>query len=246
MKNYFFALALIFSAGFLPAQNTTTMQLTEHTIAVTGIGELDIVPDEIYMNVTIEEFTKDKKKYTIEELESAFLNFLEKTTSTPRTDVKMDNTDAAIIAMKRKQKDAIIEKTYEVKFKNTDQVNMLFISEDSLHLEQVYVKRYSSSKLNDYKKQVRISAMTDAKDKATYLLDVVGSKPGKPISVAEVNPAVDMEGAKGTTSIGYFFGGRPVDLSNYDSEDEDYISSYDPIQKTIKLKYAVNVIFAID
>ncbi|HTL82079.1 MAG TPA: SIMPL domain-containing protein [Bacteroidia bacterium] len=250
---------------FAKAQSTATITTNppEHVISVTGMAEMEIVPDEIYVNVCITEFTKDKKKYNIEGLENAFLNFLDKSTSTPRTDVTMDFNDARIIAMKRKQKDAIITKTYEVKFKDNDQVTMLFLAEDSLNLTDVYIKRYSSSKMDDYKQQVRVNAMADAKTKATYMLTAISQKPGNALYVSEIYPDVlvfdgihDMDYYNNLyRNVSTITGGIPSlnPSGNYGREDYRYLedeeysggSQYDPIVKKIKLKYWVNVTFAI-
>ncbi|MBI3511022.1 MAG: SIMPL domain-containing protein [Bacteroidetes bacterium] len=273
MKTTLFSAAFAFICIAAPSQNSSVNISTappEHTITVTGISEMDIVPDEIYVNVGIEEFTKDKKKFFIEELESGFLNFLDKSAATPATDVKMDYTDARIIAMKRKQKDAIISKTYEVKFKNSDQVTLLLIAEDSLHLNNVYIKRYSHSKLDDYKQQVRAKAMADANDKAVYMLAAIGQKKGAAIYVHEIfSDVVVMDGindygdnvfleedflrmedgryfpsgAAGNSNGGY---DKRMIYSAFDEDMQDYRGySGSPIHKTIKLKYWVNVTFSL-
>jgi len=262
MKKVLLLLTLPFVSTVLLNAQTSTTPAPEHNISVTGMAEMDIVPDEIYVNVCLREFTKDKKKYSIEELESTFLNFVEKTTGTPRTDVKMDYTDARIIAMKRKEKDAIIEKTYEVKFKNNDQVTLLFVAQDSLNLTNVYIKRYSHSKIEEYKQQVRANAMADAKNKATYMLAPLGQKPAPAIFVYERYPDVFvLDGIRDDDYLrernirmedGQYssLGGR--ERSNATgwsfSSDEDYNGFYyadTPIVKTIKLKYWVDVTFSL-
>lgn len=248
MKNLFFALLLACPA-LLPAQ-TTTMQKTEPSITVTGMAELEIEPDEIYMNVTLREFTKDKKKYTIEELETSFLNFVEKTTSTPRADVKMDNVTAQVIAMKRKQKDAVIEKTYEVKYKNTEQAQMLMLVQDSLHLNSVYIKRYWHSNMEEYKQQVRVSAVTNSKDKATYMLAALGQKPGKILTMYEVYPNVSVDNGleeyrpyRGLYSISGKSSAWDYNRQ-YDGSGFQLVGD-DPVKKTIKLTYQVQATFEI-
>jgi hypothetical protein len=261
-KILFLSLFAFCSALALKAQPLANSNANEHSIVVTGMAEMEVVPDEIYVNVCLREFTKDKKKYLIEDLEAAFLNFIEKTTGTPRSDVKMDYTDARIIAMKRKQKDAVIEKTYEVKFKNNDQVTMLFIAQDSLNTDNVYIKRYSHSKLDELKQQVRTNAMADAKNKATYMLAPLGQKPGPAIFVYEFNPDVLVfdgidDQDYDASEISLITGGIPASYSSFGkrerligfvASDEDYGGrSYSdtPIQKTIKLKYWVNVTFSL-
>lgn len=232
------------------AQNTNDATAApEHSILVTGMAELEIVPDEIYVGVYLQEFTKDKKKYTIEELENSFLNFVDKTTGTPRTDVKMDNTSARIIAMKRKQKDAVIAKSYEVKYKNNEQVELLFAAADSLNISSVRIVRYSHSKIEEYKQQVRENAMKDARKKADYMLGAIGQKAGKATNVYDSNPQVgiydgidDFRGFRGNV-YSRSYGDT---MGTAGSLNPEYNSNSSPsLSKTIKLSYKVQVTFEI-
>jgi uncharacterized protein len=253
MKNLLFLFAAL---AIAPVKIFAQQPAPPPSIFVTGMAEMEIVPDEIYMHVAIREFTKDKKKYSIEELETAFLNFVEKTTATPRADVKMDNTDARVIAMKRRQKDALIQKTYEVKFKSNDQVMMLFAASDSLNLTNVSVTRYSHSKIEEYKQQVRMNAMTNAKEKATYMLGAVGQKPGALLNVVEPFPDVriydgindyennfDRRSIRGNSLV--MIAGVSSNAYDFDKAGGDSAAYSSTVTKTIKLKYNVEVTFAI-
>src|SRR3989344_5708855 len=112
MKKIILILSVILALAFTAnAQDTK-----EHSIKVIGTAEMEIVPDEIYMSVTLREYTKDKKKFTIEELEKNLVNFIEKVTTTDKKDIKMDNMSAYVLSMKRKNKDEVITKSYDVKF----------------------------------------------------------------------------------------------------------------------------------
>jgi uncharacterized protein len=259
-KLFLSSVALFVLAATAIAQPAVTpVAQPQPSIFVTGMSEMDIVPDEIYVNVCLREFTKDKKRYSIEELEATFLNFVESTTSTPRADVKMEYTDARIIAMKRRQKDAIIQKVYEVKFKTNDQLMLLFAASDSLNLVNVYVKRYSHSKIEDYKQQVRVNAMKNANEKATYMLAALGQKPGALLRVVEPCPDVLIfdgvndykmrlleEKAVYGKSRASFNGNGDAIMGGgdyyYNSGGGDMNPS---VTKTIKLKYYVDVTFAI-
>lgn len=245
MKNLLFTFCIAVSS-VLALQAQTAPVIQERIISLTGTSELEIVPDEIYVSVTLREFTKDKRKYTIEELEKVFLHFVETTTTTPRADVKMDNADARIIAMKRREKDAVINKTYEVKYKNNEQVLMLFSAADSLNLSYVNIRRYSHSKIEEYKRDVRVQAVANAKEKATYMLAALNQKPGKVLTLTETIPYVTIDdgiedfrpyrGNMFTTAYSFSTGGIPADQSGVESSS---------LVKTIKLSYSVQLTFEI-
>jgi hypothetical protein len=237
-------LAAIFTFSFATkAQDTKT----EHSINVIGTAEMEIVPDEIYMAVTLKEYTKDKKKYTIEELEKNLVNYIEKVTITEKKDIKMNNMDACVLKMKRKNKDEVITKSYDVKFKNPQQVYMLYSVMDSLGISSAYVSKYSHSKMEEYKKQIKVNAIKAAKEKANYLLDAIGERAGKAINVTEVTGFVSVDDGTYDGRRNYSYANN-ISNSVYqtsavvttDSEGDDTISN-----KTIKLSYTINAEFAI-
>ncbi len=222
----------------------------EHTIKVTGTAELEIVPDEIYMSVTLKEYTKDKKKQTIEELEKDLVNFLEKVTITDKKDIKMDNMSDYLIKMKRKNKDEQISKSYNIKFKNVQQVYQLYSVMDSLGISSAYVSKYSHSKMDEYKKQIKITAIKAAKDKAAYLLEAIGEKPGKAVSVAEKTGYVIVDDGTGDDSRRNYRYAQNInyldkDDSPYGHTDGSADASAAIGDKTIKLQYDIDVEFEI-
>jgi uncharacterized protein YggE len=181
MKKIILFLSVAFFTSTVMAQTVKH----EHSIKVIGTAEMEIVPDEIYMSVTLREYTKDKRKFSIEELEKNLVNYLDKTTKTEKKDIKMDNMSAYMISLKRKNKDEVITKSYNVKFKNPQQVAQIYSVMDSLGISGAYVSRYSHSKMDEYKKDIKMKAIIAAKDKAAYLLAAIGEKAGKAINVTE-------------------------------------------------------------
>lgn len=245
MKRIILILCAILAFAF-----TTKAQETkgEHSIKVIGTAEMEIVPDEIYMSVTLREYTnKEKKKFTIEELEKNLVNYIEKVTATDKKDIKMDNMSAYVLSMKRKNKDEIISKSYDVKFKNSQQVYMLYSVMDSLGISKAYVSKYSHSKMDEYKKQIKINAIKAAKEKATYLLEAIGEKAGKAISVDEKTGFVSVN--DGTDNYERNFRGNVYNTISqstaYGHTSSDESSENTIGDKTIKLNYSVNAEFAI-
>ncbi|MCA6362410.1 MAG: SIMPL domain-containing protein [Bacteroidetes bacterium] len=210
------------------------------TISVTGRAQKIVVPDEIYVTVVLREFYRDKKKMTIEELEAGLVNFVVKTTATPATNIKMDDIDASFIALKRKQKDAIIEKKYEIKYNTFLKSNQLLAVMDSLNCRSAYISNLSHSKMDEFRREVRIEAMKDAQNKSTYMVEAVGAKLGKVLTVVEpgtVNVISGLNAIPGVYS-------NSALLKSYESSDS-FRSAYEP-QKTIEINYSVDVTFEIN
>lgn len=244
MKKTILILSAIFAFAF-----TTKAQETkgEHSIKVIGTAEMEIVPDEIYMSVTLKEYTnKDKKKFTIEELEKNLVNYIEKVATTDKKDIKMDNMSAYVLSMKRKNKDEIISKSYDVKFKNSQQVYMLYSVMDSLGISKAYVSKYSHSKMDEYKKQIKINAIKAARDKADYLTAAVGEKAGKAIKIEEKTGFVSVDDGTDDNSRGNTFYRSRYAQSNTSEDNSSSLESENTIgDKTIKLNYSINAEFAI-
>ena len=221
----------------------------EHTIKVIGTAELEIVPDEIYVAVTLKEYTKDKKKFTIEELEKSFVNYVEKATMTDKKDIKMNDLDACMISMKRKKnKEELISKTYSVKFKNAQQVYQVFSVMDSLGISSASISKYSHSKMDEYKKQIKITAIQAARDKANYLLMAIFEKAGKAVSVTENSGFVTVDDGVYRNRYDNYYGNVSNRVSqSYESmggsREEDLDSGIS--EKTIKLRYEINAEFEI-
>ena len=244
MKNYILLLSAIFAFTFLTKAQDTQK---EHSIKVIGTAEMEIVPDEIYMSVTLREYTnKDKKKFTIEELEKNLVNYIEKITTTDKKDIKMDNMSAYVLSMKRKNKDEIITKSYDVKFKNSQQVYLLYSVMDSLGISKASASKYSHSKMDEYKKQIKINAIKAAREKANYLMEAIGEKAGKAIGVTEVTGFVSVDDGTDDNIRGNSFYRSRYSQSNTTEDNASAVEVGNTIgDKTIKLNYAINVEFAI-
>ncbi len=242
MRTAFLLIGLLLMqvTGF--AQQTTQ----QRGIIVNGTAKKEIVPDEIYIEVELKEFTKDKKKYKIEELEAGFLNFIEKVIVIPRKDIKMANTDESLLEMRRKMKDADLSKTYEVKFSNFNQVTLLIAAMDSLNCKSAFITKLWHSKMDEYKKEVRVAAMKAANEQAAYMLEAVGSKRGKPLLVVDAPSGliVDMNLNRGKGS--YKKGSSDTALPSGAAIDKQLLDIEDPISsRTIEISYTVSVTFEI-
>lgn len=245
MKKVILILSVILALAFTAKAQDTKK---EHSIKVIGTAEMEIVPDEIYMSVTLREYTnKEKKKFTIEELEKNLVNYIEKVTTTDKKDIKMDNMSAYVLSMKRKNKDEVITKSYDVKFKNSQQVYLLYSVMDSLGISKAFVSKYSHSKMDEYKKQIKINAIKSAKEKATYLLEAIGEKVGKAISIEETSGFVSVDDGTRDNYERNFRGNAYSNVSQSASFGglDGGVSENTIGDKTIKLNYSINAEFAI-
>lgn len=191
MKKSIFLL-FIAAATICSAQQTITIPSQVKKIEVTGSAEMEVVPDEVYVAITLQEYRdKQKEKVSIDEISKNFLSICEKAGITKdRIEVQnmsgFDQTDWWYRKRKKEQPDLMQSTTYIIKFSNPAEIDKLVNKLDDNATNNVYLQRVSNTKETEYRKQLKIQALQNAKEKARYLLDGVGEKVGGLLYVQEI------------------------------------------------------------
>lgn len=154
-------------------------------ITVTGSAEQEIVPDEIYISFHIKEREEGREMQTIEMQENKLKEILQ-SLNIPIENLSLADANANYIRIKWTKKDVISRAEYVLKVKDATELGAVFEKFDELKIEDAYILRVSHSKIETFKKEVRIMAIKAAKEKADYLLTAIGSETGKPIEVYEL------------------------------------------------------------
>jgi uncharacterized protein len=244
MKKLTFLLVLISFLGSSAAQINASTDL-RNTIRVEGTAQIEVVPDEIYVNLILAEHLKDKKKITLEEIEKRTMNYL-KQMNIEQSAIQMENIDARILAARRKQSaEELLTKTIQVKFSTTKQVEKILSDIDSLWIKNGFVARYSHSKMEEFKIQIKKDAIKAAKNKADYLMQEIGQKAGKAVYVHENSGLVSV-----------YDESRPFRGNNFAYQSNSYYAGgsagefeddgFDFGQKKIKLNYSIVAYFSIE
>jgi len=153
-------------------------------IEVTGIAEKEIVPDEIFITITIKERTVDKEKITIEYQE----NQLKHTLQSKGIDISnlyLSDANANYMTVRWKRKDVIAKTNYTLKVATATEVSTVFKVLDTLQLFDSKISHVSHSKIEEYWQSTRIEAIKAAKAKADYLLEAIGENTGRALIVRE-------------------------------------------------------------
>lgn len=157
-------------------------------IEVTGSAELEIVPDEIYLSITLREYVKDRNKVKLDEIDKGFKQVLDA--------MKIDMKDVSIESAsayydwdywKQRHTDFLASKTYLVKLPDMDKYNGLMQRLDQNGVQNAYMQRTDHSKIESYRKQVKIEALKAAKEKARLLLEAIGEQPAEVLFIKEIN-----------------------------------------------------------
>lgn len=150
-------------------------------IEVTGVAELEVIPDEIYIAIEIRE---RKEKTSVMEQEEK-LKAVIKNLGLSFSDLQLSDAQADYVALRRKSGTILSGKNYTLKVANAATVGLLFRELDKMEITDAHIARLDHSRMDSLRKAVRINAIKAAKSKAGYLLEAIGEHTGKPLVIHE-------------------------------------------------------------
>lgn len=181
--------ALLFSFTVF-AQEASTVILKDNTkkIEVTGSAEMDVVPDEIYYTISLQEYKgSNNKKIEIEVLEKQLVKAVSEA-AIPKENLQIQDVQGyrEYWEKKRKNEDFLISKQYTLKLNNLFKINEIMSGVDSKGIQYTNITKYSHSKIEQYRKEIKIKALQAAKEKATYLLSSINEQIGEVLEIQEI------------------------------------------------------------
>jgi uncharacterized protein YggE len=211
------------------------------TITVTGSAEMEIIPDEIYVQVDLKEYEKKGQgKINIETIKRNFLNNV-KAIGIADSLVSIAAYDGLggnpWLRKKNKKNELYASISYQVKIKTSKQLDDLVDKLDDEATTNFYIQRTSHSKLAEYRKQLKIQAIKAAKEKAQYLTEAIDEKAGEVVTINE-----PMEYYQP-----YYNVMRSNVMMKEQAMNQDMVSANDnPVDfRKMKLRYDVTVVFAV-
>ena len=191
MNRIFTAMLALFS--FWSINSAAQETIKQKTINVSGTAEMEVVPDEIYVQVDLREY--DKKgggKVDIDAIKDAFLK--------AALSIGLNESDISVqgyqgwdgnlwIYRKNKKRNPDLKAsiTYQVKLATTKKMDELVQKLDDEATQNFFISRVSHSKLQTFKKELKIQAVKAARDKAIYLAEAINEKAGEAIAINEPN-----------------------------------------------------------
>ena len=225
--------AFFMSTMFIANAQTTPAPI--RSIAVNGMAEMEVVPDEIYVQVELSEYKKNNVKVDIEKIRTAFLATLGLLGYTDK-DIAVQGYSGwdgnPFIYRKKKNNDLLAGIHYWVKVASTAKMNELVDRLDDASTTNFFIAKTSHSKITEYKKQLKIAAIKAARLKAEYLSEAIEEKIGKAITISEPDE-VKLYQPQFANAM----------FKNNSAEERQATLSAD--FNKIKLQFEVNVVFAL-
>ena len=226
-------LVLLSATGFAQTEKNPFPR----TITVTGSSEMEIVPDEIYVQVDLKEYEKKgQDKVSIEKIKSDFLKNI-RAIGIPDSLVSIaayegDNGNPWL-RKKKKKEELMSSIAYQLKLKSSKQLDDVVAVLDDNATQNFSIIRTSHSRMEEFRKQLKIQAVKAAKEKAGYLAGAIGEHVGVAVTINE----------PGENFIPYYNLRSNVMMKEAGAAD-DVQSNVD--FRKIKLKFEVSVVFALE
>lgn len=237
--NYFLVSLMILISGNIFGQTPTEKPCDQTFIEVTGTAEQEVIPDEIYIGITIKEKYVNREKITIEEQEDKLKLFIQ-SLNIDLSNLVVSDADADFVRVSWQKKDVLTKKNYSLKVSDAATISKVFQGLDNLEIIGANIDKVKYSKIDSLRKEVRIIAIKAAKDKADYMLAAIGEKTGKPLVINEIValPSTNVAGyVRGQRSEGNVIYIDNVKAKEYEENEIQF--------EKIKIQISVYVKFGI-
>jgi|SRR5688572_5652214 len=159
-------------------------------IVVTGSSELEVDPDEIYLSFELREYMNNKEKVGIETIRKEFLEACEKS-GILKDNIRVQGMAGNaysnwFIRKKKKDPDFTASVTYVIKFSSTKGMDELIPNLNDDAVWNMYISKINHSKMETFRKEVKIKSVQAAKEKAVYLAESIGEKISGALLIEEI------------------------------------------------------------
>ncbi|WP_299016230.1 SIMPL domain-containing protein [uncultured Polaribacter sp.] len=176
-------LLFLFISIFSFAQSNS---IVKPFIEVVGTSEKEIIPDEIYLDIFLNERMEKGQKVNLEYLENQLKQEL-KNLGIPENNLFIADVNAVIAKTGWFTKEQLSKAKYSLKVNSAVKLKMFFDCLDDLKITKVNIAKATHSKITELREENRINAIKAAKNKAIYLLNAIDEKVGKSLIVNEIN-----------------------------------------------------------
>lgn len=225
---------LLLSAAVIMAFTAAAREADEPShIQVNGHAEMEVTPDLFYLIITIDE--KDSKgKLSVEQQQRDMIATLKRLGVDTDSQLKVANIESSFY----KRSSSLSTARYQLELHSAPQVAKVISSLGDNGISNVSIQRVTHSKIEQYKNDVRVAAIRNARDVAVSLAEAIDQKCGRCFYIYDSNRSVTpfYNNAVMTRGLASF---AAV------AEDDAVEWSDQPDFKSIKLEYDVQARFEL-
>ena len=222
---------LMVAVALLLATSVFAQQSEENTINVNGCAEREIVPDQIYLSIVLDE-ADTKGRIDVDEQRRDMVAALKSL----GIDVEKSLTVADVSSSYFKRNTSFKVAKYQLELSSSEQVMKVYDALGALKISNVDIVRVSHSKIEQFKREIRREAMQNARQVAVELAEAVGQTIGACTYIYDSNRGV-------TPSV---YNSGVVMMRSKAATELDTASSEVALEfKKIKLSYTVSARFEL-
>lgn len=207
-------------------------------IQVMGRAEREVMPDEFYLSIIINE--KDSKgKISVEKQQNDMIDALKRLNIDTEKQLKLSNLASEFF----KKKNSVAVAKYQLKLTSTQQLTAVQQALDKLGISNVSIQKVSVSNIKALTDELRIEAVKNARQTATALAEAVGQKLGMCFYIWDSNNDLTPRLYNNAAFVrsNFMAKGAVCDAAMEEECVEDEVVEF----KTIKLEYSVQTKFLL-
>lgn len=155
-------------------------------VDVSGKAEMEIVPDEIFLRIALKEYKNGSRLVTLNSLEAGLVKAMKKL-QLDKNDLTVDNVYGYNWNWKKKKSDEFLAtKSFKLKVANVKMINDLVNELDAEGLNNIGIAEVSHSRIEEYKMNLKLEAVKNAKEKARALLSAIDEELGEALAINEM------------------------------------------------------------
>jgi hypothetical protein len=227
---------LVFLAAALAMTLTAAAQTQEaypSYIQVNGRAEKEIVPDEFYLSIVIDE-RDSKGKISVESQQREMIAALRRQGVDVEKQLKVANLSSEFF----KKNTSVATAKYQLKLGSAAEAANVWQALDKLGISDVSILRVSHSNIDALKEEVRVEAIRNAQQSARTLAEAIGQTVGKCFYIWDSNNDIMPAYYNNTMAVRSM---KSMDAGSGESAGEEPLDF-----KTIKLQYSVQTKFVLE
>lgn len=173
-------------------------------IDVNGSADTLVVPDQIFLRITLKERESGRDEVSLNKLEADLKSGVEKI-GLDLEKLSLANANADYVQVKWNKKDVVTQTVYELELADATQLAKALEMLDELKIEDAYISRVKHSQEDAIRDAVEKRAILNAKHKADLLLNAIGEQTGSPLVIRSINnsPVQRMDAMNSNINISY-------------------------------------------
>jgi len=174
------------SLGFMAikAQSGEKNFLDRPYIEVTGKAEMEVVPDQIYMNIVINE--KDNKgKVVLAQAERDMISRLKELGLDTKKDLSVKDMSSNFKNYWIKSSEVMTSKEYQLLVSSAQTAGKVMQGLEKIGISNVSIERVDHSQIEQFRKDIKVKAVKNAREKAVEMAQAIGQTAGKAVYIQE-------------------------------------------------------------